>query len=305
MLVISFIAYNYYADDFGLWRQHEKRRVWTESVSSKYLMSIKYVPENYDNIIIGPSVSEILDPGRIQSAGFYNLSSAGANIQKQQPAIKAYFDSAKPGGILLVTLYPYFVNHHKPIRDSVFEKPFQSTLFSLFPIQVIVSKLQNALLKTDNVYDESHNGRGKISNWKIHVNKKLDSYLDKLSKRRSAYIESNGASEKPFTVNDDSVAQLRATIEMAKENEFEVIAYYYPLNKWDFEFRNLTGDWARFRQAMDTVFNKSDVVIDFNVDEFDYIRAEKSNYRDTHMTEQGARLLEQALDKQLLNWRDN
>lgn len=301
LLCALFVGYNFYADDFGLWRQHDARRVWSDSIKSKYLMSIRYVPENYENVIIGPSVSEIVDPSNIESFRFYNLSSASANIQRQFPAIKTYFDSAARGGVLLVTLYPYFVNHHGLVVDSIIEKPHQSTLFSLFPVQVLMKKLQNYVWEKDIVYDESHNGRGKISSRKNNIDKKFEPYLQNLLQRQDRFIATEGESETEFTVSEESIEQLKAAIKLAKRKEFQVIAYYYPLNKWDFEFRKLKGDWGNFRSAMDAVLKDQAVIIDFNTSEYDYIRADKSNYRDAHMTERGARLLERALDAKLHN----
>ena len=59
LLLGSFAACNYARDDFGLFGSDGEKRIWTREKTSKYLLSHRYVPENFDGLLIGPSYSDL------------------------------------------------------------------------------------------------------------------------------------------------------------------------------------------------------------------------------------------------------
>jgi hypothetical protein len=52
VFIMSFAGLNYYIDIFGLFRGTGNRKVYINERTSKYLYSYRYIPENYDAVLI-------------------------------------------------------------------------------------------------------------------------------------------------------------------------------------------------------------------------------------------------------------
>src|SRR5687768_16344560 len=83
-----FVALNVYVDIYGLFFGRKDRKVYVNERTSKYLLSFRYIPENYNGIIIGPSLSANLNPEHIRKFKIYNSSLMGANISELHYLIK-------------------------------------------------------------------------------------------------------------------------------------------------------------------------------------------------------------------------
>ncbi len=100
-------------DPYGLFRDPRGRqlRVVFEARKAKYLLSKRYVPVNYDGLLIGPSSSENWDPAAIPGVTMYNESILGSNVVEE----KRIVDQALPGGIFklaICILYPTMTTNH-------------------------------------------------------------------------------------------------------------------------------------------------------------------------------------------------
>jgi len=74
-VLIGLIAsINYYIDIYGLFRGKKERKVYINERTSKYLFSMRYIPENYEGVIAGPSLSDNLNPDAIKAYKIYNAS---------------------------------------------------------------------------------------------------------------------------------------------------------------------------------------------------------------------------------------
>lgn len=100
-------------DPYGLFRDPRGRqlRVVFEGRKAKYLLSKRYVPANYDGLLIGPSSSENWDPAAISGVTMYNDSVLGSNAYEE----KRIVDQALPTGqfkLALCILYPTMTSNH-------------------------------------------------------------------------------------------------------------------------------------------------------------------------------------------------
>ncbi|EPR67446.1 hypothetical protein [Cyclobacterium qasimii] len=80
LLVFGFL--NFFLDVFGLFgfKDKDKVRVYGEERFSKYLMTFEYVPQNFEGMILGPSLSANLNPSHIQDKNYFNVSLMGARM---------------------------------------------------------------------------------------------------------------------------------------------------------------------------------------------------------------------------------
>src|SRR2546423_1309606 len=126
------VASNVTLDIYGLFRDPHGRRLPAigDDRVAKYLLSKKYVPGNFDAILVGSSVSANWNTGRMRSLRVYNESMTAANIVEE----KALVDQAlsQPGiKAALLTVHPYLTNSHRFATVQVSERETFGALGSL------------------------------------------------------------------------------------------------------------------------------------------------------------------------------
>jgi len=104
---------NALVDIYGVFRATPGRRLvpYGEERVAKYLLSARYVPENFNAVLIGSSVSANWNTGKLGAFRVYNESINGANIVEEG----ALLDSAlsRPGiRLVLFVAHPYLTDSH-------------------------------------------------------------------------------------------------------------------------------------------------------------------------------------------------
>ncbi len=107
-LVAAFVT-----DPYGLLRDPRGRQlnVVFAARKAKFLLSKRYVPENFDALLIGPSNGENWDLASVPGYKFYNESILGSNVFE----MKKIVDQALPLGhfkLAVCILYPSMTNNH-------------------------------------------------------------------------------------------------------------------------------------------------------------------------------------------------
>lgn len=78
----------YAVDPYGIWRDPAGRQlpiaVTANGRKAKFLLSMRYVPANFDGLIIGPSVLANWDISSIAGSRIYNLSLDGADAAEEK-----------------------------------------------------------------------------------------------------------------------------------------------------------------------------------------------------------------------------
>lgn len=115
--VVAVLCVNFaiaiWMDPYGLFRNPLGRQlpVAFAARKAKFLLSKRYVPTNYDSLLIGPSSSENWDPAAIPGVKMYNESILGSNVVEE----KRIVDQALPTGhfkLALCILYPTMTTNH-------------------------------------------------------------------------------------------------------------------------------------------------------------------------------------------------
>lgn len=131
MLILGLMAAaNWYIDLYGLFRSHESRRIYSDERTSKYLLAHKYVPENFDGYIIGPSLSANIDPVVINEKKIYNLSMMGANITEEAAVVREALKVKTPS-VVVVCLHPYLTLDHGMKTGMINPKEYYGALGSV------------------------------------------------------------------------------------------------------------------------------------------------------------------------------
>jgi hypothetical protein len=106
-------AVGYATDPYGVWRDPTGRKlpIYFAERKAKFLMSKRYVPANFDALLIGPSSSSNWSPDGINGYKIYNESVLGANVTEE----KRFVDQALKAGHLklaICILFPTMTNNH-------------------------------------------------------------------------------------------------------------------------------------------------------------------------------------------------
>ncbi|HRD43384.1 MAG TPA: hypothetical protein PLN30_06505, partial [Ferruginibacter sp.] len=92
LLVSIIVGINYSIDIYGLFRGKKERKVYINERTSKYLFSMRYIPENYEGIIAGPSLSDNLNPDQLKGYKIYNASIMGINVTEMNYLLNNIID---------------------------------------------------------------------------------------------------------------------------------------------------------------------------------------------------------------------
>ena len=106
-------AISYAVDPYGLWRGPAGRKltVYDFERKAKSLLSRRYVPANFDGLIIGPSCSANWDVPTLAGARIYNESLPGGSVAEEQIVV----NQSLPKGhyrLVVVVLVPTMTSHH-------------------------------------------------------------------------------------------------------------------------------------------------------------------------------------------------
>jgi hypothetical protein len=109
------IAANVYVDIYGLYRDTRGRHLvdYGDNRIAKYLLSERYVPENFDAVLIGPSVSSNWDTHGIHTLRTYNESLNGSNFVEQECLVQQAIASPGRLKVVMIVVHPSMTADHE------------------------------------------------------------------------------------------------------------------------------------------------------------------------------------------------
>lgn len=270
LLAVSVVVtISYAANDFGLWRHRDSVRIWGLEKTSKYLLSHRYIPENFDGILIGPSVSANLDTRAIKDSKIYNLSMVGGNISEISKAATLFIERAQSPKVVIICLYPYLVKDHGMKSFEIHEKEYLGSLFSI-PAAMIWAYKARAILSPQS--DEFSDSAAGLNRYELSMHK---GDLEKIASEQKN-LPALTAAEIEKTVDPIAYAELKQLINLARAKDMTVIAYYHPLFEPVYQRMQRTGEWVYFKEKMEQLFHPDDHVIDMNTRKYQALRTDQA-----------------------------
>ena len=132
LLLASIVASNYYLDFYGIYGDSKGRelRIYnTDFRSSKYLLSLNYIPSIFDGLLIGSSAIKSYDLTKVDNFRVYNVSFAGTNATEQKIIADNVF-SVAPMKIVIFSMNPILTHSHGPLTNSMLPREKWRALFS-------------------------------------------------------------------------------------------------------------------------------------------------------------------------------
>jgi hypothetical protein len=285
-VVLGFAAFNRWQDDFGLFGPNAPKRIWDLEKSSKYLLSFRYIPENFEALLIGPSLSDRMDTRALQGYRVYNLSMDGANATELKVAA---LNAIRRGHMrfIILCLDPYITKNSGLKGAEISPKEYWGSLFSLLPLKIARAKLAVRLHPDQDLWADSTWGReerpGTRFTWDGFVR-----------------VENEESSEKDMRIDPVAYGDLGDIIRAAHERGIPVFAYFFPQNVWILHTAVNSGAWDRYRSQTLALFDlQRDIVWDMTAPAYDSFRHDPSCYTDGHPSAAGAALILEDIEVKL------
>ncbi len=289
VLAGSFVLFNVCMDEFGLFRKVEGRRIriYTAEMTTKYLLSYRYIPKNFDALIIGPSLSDQLDPRKITGYQVYNLSLLMGNVSELKQSVE---NCLNRGNIRLaiICLNPYLTRDAIVWDKRLRPESLYSVLGSTFTFKFYNSMIKCNLDPKDDSFTESWSGYSRPIQKVPSVVAAIDSF--------AAMVK------EVHTINPTSFEQLRGLIQLARKRGTRILAYYHPMPHKVFAASE--PSFRKYQQQINTLFDGHDLVWDFNTPYYDPFTKNPANYIDHgHLSVAGADYVVAELNRLLAGWR--
>ena len=278
LLLVSIVASNYYLDFYGMYRDSKGRelRVYTNDRLSKYLLSLNYIPSNFDGLLIGSSATESYDLTKIDNFRIYNTSVSAGNATEAKLIADNVF-SVTPMKIVIFSMNPYLTFRHGTLRNSMHSRERWRTLFSTQALITEAAALLYSLFGIGSSTDAW--GRKRLP-----MDSNPENQWPDLN--HSVYLRTN----------EDAFDEYENLIKTARLQGARVIGFNPPMysKKYHLE-KDLYDSYTR---RVSSIFMPNEQIIDFMVSKYDTYNNNPLNFIDGyHLSADGLEFFSSELVK--------
>src|SRR5262249_7670763 len=123
------VSVNAYVDIFALFRPAQGRKIsiYGEERIAKYLHSFRYIPDDFDGVLLGSSVSDNMDVKGFDGYKLYNASIDGGNIVDLQPIVDNLYRK-RDLNLTLICIHRYLTKDHDKKTDFMTPRQYWGAL---------------------------------------------------------------------------------------------------------------------------------------------------------------------------------
>jgi hypothetical protein len=279
----SFILIVLYTDPYALLFSDKKKIIFNEK-RTKYLFSYKYIPENFDGILVGPSYSDNINIKMIGSKNVYNMSLNGGNIFELEFLIDNIMNNEnRQVKFIIFSLSPYLFLNDKVDKTFIHNSTLRNAFFSIHLVKHFLYYLKYYVLESTNIYDKSENGY-------INYNKLLNNDVEKL-------ITNSAAQTRHISINNSVYETFNKILIKLRKSNIKIFAYFHPIPEPIYSSNK--SEYLKFFMRIRKCFKVKEKIINFNTSKYTYITKVYKNYSDEgHLSISGAELILQELKKE-------
>ena len=256
-IVVSILLLNVYIDIYGLFLGTKDRKVFTNERTSKYLLSYRYIPENYDGIIIGPSLSANLNPQRLKGYKIYNASIMGTNISDLHYLINNIIEKGDIKFVILC-LDPYLTKDFGKKSITINPKEYLGALGSTNLIKTYLMYFVRKNNVLPGTYAKEIIDENGWNNFELEM-KNLDSKKiieDKVKLHQHEETK----------IDQRSYEELRDVLNQLREKKIKILGYFSPVPYPLYAIGN--KKYKEFETSITKLFTKDDLVLNFNEEKY-------------------------------------
>lgn len=275
------VAINYYIDFYGLFRDTSSREisVYSDERTAKYLLAHKYIPDNFQALWIGPSLSANIDTKADSAHNIYNISMMGANITEQRLVAEKVMETGSLD-FVIICLHPYLTFDHGLKTAMINPKEYYGAIGSTSLYKAYAIKfIRDNNLMPDKFPRDQFNASGCNNYDFLYRNINVASKIEE--EKKTLKIE-------PIKIDSIGLQELIQLKDELQAKGTKVIGYFHPIphdlmelnKKNNLDYQNVITD------ALDIT------IFDFNAPAYDSFSNDYSNYIDHgHLSAKGQGLL--------------
>jgi hypothetical protein len=249
----------------------------------KYLLSSRYVPANFDGILIGSSMTANWNLSRLKQRRIYNESINGGNIAEEKAIAERAL--SHPGiEVVFLVQDPYFTLDHEFKTVALGPKLWLSSLGSDNLLSVYKDMLRERLREPIELVDSDG-----VEHF-AHLPSKLNPTLERLW--------TPGA---PFPVDPAAVADYRDLVALLHRRRIQIIFVKPPV--YEGIAMAKTAAISDYAAIFADLRRPGDLLIDFGSSEYRDFCARRENFADgIHLVSDAADQIVSQISRQLDNW---
>ncbi|PIB34639.1 hypothetical protein BFP72_04045 [Reichenbachiella sp. 5M10] len=283
LLIALLISINVYVDMYGLYRETTDKTIYHNEKLSKYLLAHRYIPENFNRVVIGPSLSDNLDLSTLgdNSKRYYNASVMGANITELNTILK---EIVKHGEIdqVIICLHPYLTKDAQSKGQSLNNKTRYSALGSLNLYQTYVFYFIRTLNILPTKYPQNQFSRDGTNNYYNQF--RVENVKQRIKEEAIAHHD------EPIVVNRDALRELKKLLVYLDAQNIQVLGYFHPVPSIILEANKM--EYLKYQQMIESLFLPSQHILDFNHPSYRFFRDNATNYIDHgHLSKRGQQFI--------------
>lgn len=291
VVILLFVLTNYAIDIYGLFHDSKGKdiEIYTDERTSKYLLSFNYIPQNFEGILIGPSLSNNLNTATLNSQKIYNASLMGANISELKYLAYNAIDNGNIKS-LIVCLDPYITKDYGKKSALIDPKQYYSALGSTSLLKTYFFKF----VRANNIFPEKFK---KVYITPYGYYDYSDEFDDGNSKEKILNMVKNKQQESMY-VDPRALQELDELLKFARSNEVAIIGYFSPIPYQILEINRVA--YEGYQDKIYSLFQNDDIVINLNDEKYREITSDYNTFIDHgHLSEKGQSFVLDHLEKAL------
>ena len=284
------VALNARLDIYGLFRDTHGRSlpIYDSERRGKYLLSHRYVPENFQGVLLGSSVTSNWDTAPIRLVRTYNESTDGGNVTEAKILAETVLRTAAPR-LAICIVHPYLTDSHGLNADEMRPAEYWAALGS------------TSLLRAYKHRYAVESGRAPLD-WNA-TGAQLKDDVEEMTPLNPV-LQRILQSEGEIHVDEIALGEYRDLVGALRARGTRLVAVvpatYQPL------LGPARARLDRYNGRVLPLFAPGDLVVDFNSDAdpaYAAFRADRTNYRDgVHLSSKGAAEIVRLLDARIQAW---
>ncbi len=267
--VLTVVGSSVALDHYGLFGEPRGtlHKVYGSERTGKYLLARRYVPANFDALMIGGSISSNWNTKLLARPRLYNASISGGNLSEEKLIAEQVIAQNRLKWLVLC-IHPYLTMTRGRKTEYMTPREYWSALGSLDLFFVEASKLLvDSGIKSDrhNEYGDSNYAKDSAAARKV-----TEDYIRE--RRRSGKPHPN------FTVAPGAFDDLRDLVRQATARGIRLAVVYPPVYKPRFDVERV--DWEAYWRKVEAFFPPGTRYLNFNAPEFDAQRDNFANFQD-------------------------
>ena len=276
VVVVATVATNYYIDFYGLFHpeRHAPARIYSNERTGKYLLTMQYVPRNFQGILVGSSVSGNWPVTAVGDLPVYNASLSGGNASEELLLVENVLRVARPK-FAIICIHPYLTASHGRKSAHMVPADYLGSLGSLTLLREYVGALLTKYRGTPPQADA--NG---VDNFEVGGlrDPRITAMRDLAKVDRAS---------RPLEVDVSGVRDFETILSDLRRDGVRLVGFIPPIPTPELQAHE--DDYREYFATTRALFHEDEPVFDFNTSEYrTYTEAPGTFFDGVHLSRSAA-----------------